>query len=314
MELKVFQPLYYILNTMIVVHVVGGLGNQLFQIFAVLAYAYEHQVRPVIEYDEQPARPDRPNYWNSFLSSLGAYTHPSLQETQVIYKEPCFAYQPIPSPSNRSSIQKSSFSLRIDGYFQSYRYFRQYENQIFSLIRLREQQDITRRTYTPYFTPVGSFRTISVHFRLGDYKYLPKFHPILPVEYYIGAMRHILSREPDTPYRVLYFCESVDDDIVSQMISKIRLVTSEAVTTSEASWVKVNNAIPDWQQLLLMSCCDHQIIANSTFSWFGAYFNPTADKVVCYPSVWFGENLVEHDTRDLYPPEWTRIEAEINFI
>jgi len=56
-----------------------------------------------------------------------------------------------------------------------------------------------------------------------------------------------------------------------------------------------------------MSCCDDNIIANSSFSWWGAYFNDKPNKIVCYPSKWFGHNM-NNDTRDLCPSSWKKIE------
>jgi FkbM family methyltransferase len=66
--------------------------------------------------------------------------------------------------------------------------------------------------------------------------------------------------------------------------------------------------LADWEEMLLMSCCDHHIIANSTFSWWGAYLNDSAVKIVCYPSVWFGPAL-PLDVRDCAPDSWTKINA-----
>ena len=65
--------------------------------------------------------------------------------------------------------------------------------------------------------------------------------------------------------------------------------------------------IPDYEQLLLMSLCSHNIIANSTFSWWGAYFNKNSNKIVCYPSIWVG---ITDNTSDLFPKAWTKINYE----
>jgi hypothetical protein len=63
-------------------------------------------------------------------------------------------------------------------------------------------------------------------------------------------------------------------------------------------------SIPDYEQLLLMSLTSHNIIANSTFSWWGAYFNNNINKIVCYPSLWNGSN---NNVKDLFPDSWNKI-------
>ncbi len=280
----------------IAINVVGGLGNQLFQIFTVLAYAYEHPgVRPIFEYYQQLERNDRPLYWTNLLASLQPYTRPLLkgnqQPTFSTYDEPEFTYKPLPT---------SNQSFRVKGYFQSPKYFQRWTPQIFRLIRLREQQDVATRTFPQYFYQ----QSIAVHFRLGDYKKVPNFHPILPTSYYVGAIRMLKERLGDSMPRYLnYFCEAEDDETVSSMIREISTEFPEL----ELSWVKISNRIPDWTQLLLMSMSQHQIIANSSFSWFAGFINPSPSATICYPSVWFGPSLAHHDTSDMYPSGWVKI-------
>ena len=69
-----------------------------------------------------------------------------------------------------------------------------------------------------------------------------------------------------------------------------------------------NKGEDSWKDMLLMSSCSHNIIANSSFSWWGAYLNSNEDKIVCFPSLWFG-TTIEHNTKDLCPHEWTKIEC-----
>jgi hypothetical protein len=70
---------------------------------------------------------------------------------------------------------------------------------------------------------------------------------------------------------------------------------------------RANPLLSDWEQMLLMSLCEDNIIANSSFSWWSAYFNSSVDKIVCYPSVWFGKDL-KHNIKDLCPSKWRKIE------
>ena len=72
------------------------------------------------------------------------------------------------------------------------------------------------------------------------------------------------------------------------------------------TFIKCHCAIPDWEQLLLMASCRHNIIANSSFSWWGAYLNSNASKIICYPNVWFGA-LARNDTRDMFPASWNKV-------
>jgi hypothetical protein len=69
-------------------------------------------------------------------------------------------------------------------------------------------------------------------------------------------------------------------------------------------FTKANDEIEDWEQMVMMSCCKHNIIANSTFSWWAAYFNQNSDKIVCYPEKWFGTKNAHLDTSDLFPDDW----------
>jgi hypothetical protein len=141
---------------------------------------------------------------------------------------------------------------------------------------------------------------ISMHFRLGDYKYLQHRHPITTYNYYERAIKYIKNKKPNEKYTILYFCEDSDFNDVLLTIQKLQN------EFPDYHFVRGDRTLVDWEQLLLMSCCHHNIIANSSFSWWGAYFNLHTDKIVCYPSVWFGPAL-NYNTKDLCPREWIKI-------
>ena len=125
-------------------------------------------------------------------------------------------------------------------------------------------------------------------------------HPVLSVEYYIKALEMLSNKieNIDKKYDILYFGEEIDNEKINENINKIK----ERV--SKFNFIQCDYNIKDWEQLLLMSLCEHNIIANSSFSWWAAYFNSNNEKIVCYPSVWNGST---NDTGDLFPVSWNRI-------
>jgi hypothetical protein len=104
-------------------------------------------------------------------------------------------------------------------------------------------------------------------------------------------------------FNVLIFNQACDNTAV---LEHMRELKADPAFAKRCRFYKVPDMFEDWKQLLLMSVCDHNIIANSTFSWWGAYFNQNPGKMVCYPSAWFGPAL-NHDTRDLFPAGWVKI-------
>jgi hypothetical protein len=290
---------------MITIQLMGGLGNQLFQIFATIAYAFEHKHQFVFPYsDRLLVGKIRHTYWHNFLTNLAIFTtkNPECQFsnnnllTIPSIKEVGFHYTRIPSvyPNN---------SISLKGYYQSYKYFETYQDKIYAMILLSNQQQLIKTKYAKYLDGVN---TVSMHFRLGDYKEKQHFYPIMPKEYYESALLYILNRkyEVDTPVRILYFCEAEDNLFVEGVIDYIR---TRFTHYSQLEFLKVGDGIEDWQQLLMMSCCNDNIIANSSFSWWGAYFNQFQDKCVCYPGTWFGPAMGQIHLNDLFPPTWKKI-------
>ena len=274
----------------------GGLGNQLFQIFTTFAYGLKTGSQIIFPYStELNVGITRPTYWDSFLIHLKKYTSymdqihtNNMLMSLPIYKEQDFRYSEIP---------RQKRDVLLYGYFQSYKYFEQYNNELFCLIHLEKQQENMEYLYSQYF---DHGYVVSMHFRLGDYKTKQDFHPIMPYEYYSNALNYILSLRNNIPLQVLFFCEK--DDIID--VSNIIALLIKEFPNVE--FIKVDDTIDDWQQMLIMSCCNDNIIANSSFSWWGGYFNKNENKIVCYPCQWFGPNL-NHDTIDLYPSTWKKI-------
>ena len=280
-------------------HLMGGLGNQLFQIFTTLSYAYDHKFSIVFPFSKTLTTGTiRPTYWDSFLRNIQHFTIRSLRTKYTnstidkfpIYKEPEFSYNIIPTFENNPEIL-------LYGYFQSYKYFHHNDKYLFSLINLDSLQDRIKNLYSTLFDT--NLTCVSMHFRIGDYQKIQHTHPILPYEYYENSIQDLLDYHHDN-LRILYFCQDSDNHIIEPIINRLK------TKFNSIEYIKVDDNIDDWKQMLLMSCCKYNIIANSTFSWWGAYFNQNKDKRVCYPHKWFGPALT-HNITDLFPQDWKQI-------
>lgn len=265
-------------------NLMGGLGNQLFQVFATISYALE--TTRSFQFVHQVQVGNRLTAWNTLLRGLQPNLVNSNPTNLLVVREPEFTYNKIPSiPSNH---------ICLFGYFQSEKYFKEYYDQIYNLTKIEE-----RRAEILARQPTFDMPTVSLHFRIGDYKNIQHIHPIMTIEYYKNALAYIQSKIPD-PIQVVYFCEDTDLQTVLETIKVLH------THYPKYTFVRCNPLLADWQQMLYMSCCHSHIIANSTFSWWGAYLNPSKEKIVCYPATWFGP-VAKTDSRDLCPPEWIKI-------
>ena len=269
---------------MISINYYGGLGNQLFQIFNLLSLSLKYNKNIIIE---NKILENRDTYWNSILRDLKKYIT-STSEKFITYKEKQFHYKEIILNPNENII--------LDGYFQSYKYFEKYENDIFKIINLYEQQNFIRKKYKKY----NFDNLISLHFRIGDYKNIQHCHNVLSIDYYINSLKVIFINSNHN-FDVLCFYEEIDKDIVKQNINILKK------NFKSINFILIDTTILDYEQMLLMSLMQHNIIANSTFSWWGAYLNINKDKIITYPSIWFGPRLSKHNTIDLFPKDWIKI-------
>ena len=280
---------------MITCNLMGGLGNQLFQIFTTISCAINtRQKFAFIDIDKLGSGQTiiRPTYWNNFLSKLKIFTTKMFPKMLVV-KETGFTYNPL------NLLQYQGQNICLHGYFQSYKYFANNFQVICRMIGIEEIKTnvITKSNISKDYLD----NTISIHFRLGDYKKIQHYHPIMKLEYYANALSLITNISDETKIKnVLYFCEEEDLLDVSEIINKVKN------QYPNFTFIKASNTLSDWEQMIIMSCCKHNVIANSSFSWWAAYFNTNPDKIVCYPALWFGE-VAGNDTRDLCPNEWHKI-------
>lgn len=283
---------------MITCNLMGGLGNQIFQIFATISYAIKSRNR--FQFLNLTtlgggSTTVRYTFWETFFSNMKPFLISELPQPIHVIREKEFTY-------NELSVHEiENRNVMIYGYFQSYKYFEETYSIIYRLLNIdKMKKDLLNNINLSSPEYLDLENTISMHFRIGDYKQLQHVHPLTTYDYYERSLLYMQILKPNVNFRVLYFCEDCDIDDVLIIINK--LITNYPIYT----FTRGTNTLEDWQQMLLMSCCHHNIIANSSFSWWSAYLNSNSDKIVCYPSVWFGQ-AANNDTRDLCPINWVKI-------
>jgi hypothetical protein len=262
---------------MIVSNIKGGLGNQLFQIAAGYAHARRCGTFFGINYDMKhnciqghPPSKYRDNLFKNITTTDGIPTDK--------YHEPKFEYVPIPHKQK---------DLLIDGYFQSGKYFADYEEEVREMFTFPDE--IKDKVDTK-FNSLNK-KKIGVHVRRGDYKTFSTTHPPQPVNYYERALDKF-SMERMAEDSIFILCT---DDIRSVQnefdLDKLGFVWS--------------NAKSELEDLYIMSQCDSVIMSNSTFAWWGAWLGKKKEKVIA-PGVWFGPDGPQ-DYHDIYLKWWEKI-------
>ena len=177
----------------------------------------------------------------------------------------------------------------IKGFFQSEKYFSPVADQIRADLTFRRLPFSAESTQMK--DAILGSEAVSIHVRRGDYLLNAQFH-VCTIDYYRNAIAFFKGRLQDPTFYVF------SDDI---SWCRNNFNGSEFVFC-DLSQSRVEPA----NDMRLMSLCKHHIVANSTFSWWGAWLNADDDKIVASPSVWFKgqtENLVD----DIIPEAWTKI-------
>ena len=182
--------------------------------------------------------------------------------------------------------------MYIDGYWQHYRYFTDLHPLIQQELTLKE--NLSAQVSRLRAELAGNPASVAVHVRRGDYITDPNannFMGVLPVSYYQQAIAHLKTQVPDA--RFYFFSD------------ELAWVKANLIADSSMSVVEVENGT-DYLDLLLMSSCAHIIIANSSFSWWGAFLNNNPSKIVVAPRQWVVPAEVNQRI-ELVFPSWTKL-------
>lgn len=291
---------------MIVTKLIGGLGNQMFQYAAGKALALKHGVDVKVDLSELNKNAEgkyTQRHYELTVFSSNIKTAAASDLTPFINKDKSkikrelqrrfpFLYKTLTAVERGTSyhpeFKKYPENTYLQGFWQSELYFKEYEKEIRNEFEFKQT---IIDACKPFSDPILNSNSVSLHVRRGDYVNNPsanKFHGLCSPQYYEEAISHIAASQ-----------------------GQIEII----VFSDDISWCKENLKFnfpiyfletgSAYNDLYLMTQCRHNIIANSSFSWWGAWLNAHPGKIVVGPKQWFADTSV--NTSDIIPASWIRL-------
>lgn len=285
---------------MIIIKLIGGLGNQLFQYS--LGRSLSIKNNDIFKLDLSDFTKDNPRSY-----SLGHFNiienfatdkdinkvkksgiRKLADKLKSCYKRAVIKYKGYDFDPN---ILKLSGNFYLDGYWQSEKYFFDTREEIIKDFSLKNPMD---NKYPTLINQIKNTNSVSLHIRRGDYitnKKFSKIYNLLDEKYYQNAINFI-TQKIKGPY---FFIFSDDIGWVKESLN----ISHPKIFVSD------ENETKDYEELILMSLCKHNITANSSFSWWGAWLNQNPSKIVISPDRWFNDKA--NMAKDLIPQDWIRL-------
>lgn len=286
---------------MIVTKLKGGLGNQMFQYAAGLAVslAWNEELKlDIIGYDDpRYVHANTPRQYRMFPFRLSA----SIATVSEVEKSrnPLGIISKLLRAFNQRVLRKyyvdydaSLFKKRnnyLEGYFQSEKNFINTKDRVLKEFTLKKESDV----FMTEKNKIDRMNGVSVHIRRGDYvsdQKTKSTHGVCSEEYYKQAI-DLMRTKVKAP--IFYF---FSDDI--------EWVKKEFGENADFKYVS-NPKLEEYEELMLMASCAHNIIANSSFSWWGAYLNQNPNKIVIAPKKWVNKEPDPHP--NIVPEGWVRL-------
>lgn len=277
----------------------GGLGNQLFE-YCFYLFLKNKYPRDRVYWDSDAYLSYTLHYgfeMPAIFPATGCEAYPFIKKiiaseklrkhlVKRIYEKQASTFDP--------DIRSSSRLIKYyEGYWQTEKYFLPLAEQVREKLTFRE--DRIKSENKAIAAEMKKENSISLHLRLGDYQNNPearKVHgDICTQTYYRNAIEKMRQLFPEGFHLYLFSDEP-------ERLSEIIPTEGLKITT-----ITNNRGTDSWQDMYLMSSCSHHIIANSSFSWWGAWLNPNPDKVVITPSKWFNTMPAP----DMVPENWIRL-------
>jgi hypothetical protein len=256
---------------MIITKLQGGLGNQLFQWAYGKSLAVKHNTNLFLDtsfYSNQIGNTPRSYELNKFPN----FNH---QNTEV---EPKSTIKVNDNFYHNELSYNQDYNYELDGFWQSEKYFLNISDLV------REQLQPTNQIIEKLKKHING-NSISLHIRRTDYVTSNGYHPVQSIDYYNKALEIIGDYD-----QLLIFSDDIN--WCKENLNYKNMVFIENQTNIEDMW--------------LMSLCNHNIIANSSFSWWGAWLNKNEDKIVIAPKNWFGD-FTNLNSLDIFANNWITI-------
>lgn len=286
---------------MIVTRIVGGLGNQMFQYAAGRALATRLGVELKI---------DRRAFSNYQTHSFGLQHFKAKLVDALPNELPKMASESTFSRFFRnfsrapiSVFTETAFTFNpkvltleantyLDGYWQSENYFQDFSDFIRADFQFEKQPSNENKIW---LLKISNVNSVSLHIRRGDYvsnASANSVHGTCDLDYYYRAVK-TLAENIGNDLEIFVFSDDPD------------WVTANLSLSFPMHIVRHNNAETNYEDLRLMTACRHHIIANSSFSWWGAWLDPRPDSLIIAPKQWF--RTAKLDPRDLIPDRWVKV-------
>lgn len=301
---------------MIIIRMSGGIGNQMFQYalyLKLVSMGRKVKFDDVTEYALSNARPIALwvfgiEYPRATPEEIIKITDSSMKVADRIRRK-LFGRRSL-EYHEASTDYDSEVLLKEDSYlcgcFQSEKYFKDVEDAVRQAFRFRNIQipEQLLGQIEKYKKQVAHYCSVSIHIRRGDYLDASEVYGgICTDAYYNKAIEYMLERYPDTHFFIF-----TNDTFWAEKWCEAKRLEEERF---HYTVVKGTDEATGYIDLMLMSRCSHHIIANSSFSWWGAWLNESPDKCVIAPVKW----LNTQECHDIYTPEMIRIDGygKINF-
>lgn len=288
---------------MIIGQIIGGLGNQMFQ-YAFYKYLslskncnlkldlslfenYKlhngYELEDVFGIAEEVAVEDEIKVFKSKYSLLFKIENKLFNQNFIFgtkhYKENNFFI-------SKNIFDKNEKDFYIEGYFQTYKYIEKLEKKIFQF-----KTNLTKKE-----EELLKEEVVSIHIRGGDYLTNKNdnklFGDICTLNYYKNAISYMKTKIKNPTFLIF----TNDKEYAKQLLN--------GENFDIVDWNSDDNSFRD---MFLMSKCKHNIIANSSFSWWGAWLNTNKSKVVLSPTKWFNDNSINQN--NIIPPNWIKISS-----